>query len=320
MSHEFTRGVSRRKFLVSSGATGALALAGCLQETGGGSTDGGDGGQVIVKGSSTVFPISDSFAEAFMNETENINVTVDSTGSGGGFENHFCPGEAAINGASRPITDSETEQCTSNDVNPVEFEIAGDAVTVAVNNESDVDCITLDELSQIWREDGAERWSDVNSDWPDEEFRLFGPASTSGTYDWMNENVIGEEYNHTTEHQPTEEDEQIVQGIEGNPAAMGYFGYAYYKENSDAVKALEVDGGDGCTEPSLENAKDGSYPLARPLYIYVAESDLQRDPVYDFVEYYLERAGTDNVSEIGYVPASESQVQENLDKLEEVAG
>jgi phosphate transport system substrate-binding protein len=321
MSHESSREVSRRRFLVGAGATGAIGLAGCLQETDGGSTNNG-GGQVIVKGSSTVFPVSDAFAEAFIDETGDINVTVDSTGTGGGFENHFCPGEADINGASRPITEAEQSSCQDNGVNPVEFQIGGDALTVAVNNSADwVDCVTLDELSQIWREDGAEMWSDVRpEEWPDQEFQLYGPASTSGTYDWLSNNVIGEEYRHTTDHQPTEEDEQIVQGIEDNEASMGYFGYAYYSENSDAVKALEIDGGDGCTPPSLENATDGSYPLARPLYIYVAESALERDPVYNFVEFYLERAGTENVKDIGYVPASDSLVEENLNKLEEVAG
>jgi phosphate transport system substrate-binding protein len=337
MSQEFTRDVSRRTFLVSAGTTGALALAGCTQETGDGGDggsggsggsgssggDGGDGlsGEVIVKGSSTVFPISDSFAEAFMQEHDQVNVTVDSTGTGGGFANHFCPGTSDINGASRPIKKSEQEQCSSNDVEPVQFQVAGDAVTMAVNNDADwVDCITPEEMSQIWREDGAEMWSDVRDDWPDEEITLFGPASTSGTFDWFNENIIGSEYNHTTDHQPTEEDEQIVQGIRDNPYAMGYFGFAYYKSNSDLVKALSVDGGDGCTEPSLANAKDGSYPMARPLYIYVAESALQRDPVYEFVEFYIERAETENVQEIGYVPSSEEQREENLEKLADVTG
>jgi phosphate transport system substrate-binding protein len=320
MSSELTGNVSRREFIVGAGAAGALGLAGCLQETGG-STDNGGGGRVIVKGSSTVFQISDAFAETFI-EDEGVNVTVDSTGTGGGFKNHFCPGESDINGASRPITEEERSLCEDNGVEPVEFQVAGDALTVAVNNDADwVDCVTTEELSQIWREDGADQWSDVRPDeWPTEEFNLFGPASTSGTYDWMNENVIGSEYRHTAEHQATEEDEQIVQGISENEYAMGYFGYAYYNANSDTVKALEVDGGEGCTPPSLDNAKDGSYPLARPLFVYVAESALDRDPVYNFVEYYLEEAGTDRVSDIGYVPSAESQVEENLDRLEEVAG
>ena len=339
--------VSRRNFLVGTGAAGAVALAGCTQETGDGTDDGGDdsggggggdsgggggngggstdsnqlSGQVIIKGSSTVFPVSDTFAELFMEEHPDVNVTVDSTGSGGGFKNHFCPGESDINGASRPIKESEVEQCSSNDVEPVEFRIAGDALTMAVNNDADwVDCVTPDEMSQIWRDGGAEMWSDVRDDWPDQEFRLFGPSSASGTYDWFNENIIGSEYQHTAEHQPTEEDETIVRGIRDNTAGMGYFGYAYYSSNPEQVKALEVDGGQGCTPPGLDTAKDGSYPMARPLFIYASESSLQREEVYQFMRFYLENAETDTVSEIGYVPSSADRRDQNLAKLEEAAG
>jgi len=280
-------------------------------------------GEIIVKGSSTVFPISDRMAEEFMNEHPEVNVTVDSTGSGGGFENWFCPGDSDLNGASRPIKDSEVEMCSDNGVEPVEFEIAGDALTMAVNNDADwVDSITFDELSQIWREDGAQMWSDVRDEWPDEEFALYGPAETSGTYDWFNANVVGEDYNHTAQHQPTEEDEQIVQGIRDNPNAMGYFGYAYYKSNSDQVKAVEIaaEEGDEPSEPSLANAKDGSYPMARPLFIYAAKSSLERENFYQFMNFYLTQAETEIVQEIGYVPSSVDMRDSNLEKLDEAAG
>ncbi|GCF14522.1 phosphate ABC transporter substrate-binding protein [Haloarcula mannanilytica] len=262
-------------------------------------------------------------AEEFMSEHDGVNVTVDSTGSGGGFKNWFCPGDSDINGASRPITDGEIEQCSSNNVEPVEFEIAGDALTVAVNNDADwVDCLTFEELRQIWSEGGVTNWSDVRDEWPDMEIERYGPASTSGTFDYFNENVVGEDTKHTTEYQPTEEDETIVQGIRDNKGGMGYFGFAYYKSNSEAVKAVEIKNGDGgeCTPPSLANAKDGSYPLARPLYIYVAESALQDESVYEFVKFYLEQAETDVVQEIGYVPSSPEQRDKNLEKLAEIAG
>ncbi|WP_137684105.1 phosphate ABC transporter substrate-binding protein PstS family protein [Haloarcula mannanilytica] len=335
MTDSPTGGLSRRRFLAGSGSLGALALAGCVQNTrrdGDGSdssgSDGGSGsdgssGQVIIKGSSTVFPISDTMAEEFMSEHDGVNVTVDSTGSGGGFKNWFCPGDSDINGASRPITDGEIEQCSSNNVEPVEFEIAGDALTVAVNNDADwVDCLTFEELRQIWSEGGVTNWSDVRDEWPDMEIERYGPASTSGTFDYFNENVVGEDTKHTTEYQPTEEDETIVQGIRDNKGGMGYFGFAYYKSNSEAVKAVEIKNGDGgeCTPPSLANAKDGSYPLARPLYIYVAESALQDESVYEFVKFYLEQAETDVVQEIGYVPSSPEQRDKNLEKLAEIAG
>jgi len=347
MKHKSGRleGVSRRNFLITTGAVGALGLAGCTQDTGGGSGDGDDGssdgsdgngedgggssdggsdevsGEVVIKGSSTVFPVSDTMAELFMEEHPNVNVTVDSTGSGGGFENWFCPGDSDINGASRPIKDSEVEQCSSNDVNPIEFRIAGDALTMAVNNEADwVDCMTPDEMAMIWKDGGVTNWQEVRDDFPDQEITLFGPAETSGTFDWFNENVIGPDTKHTARHQPTEEDELIVQGIRDNPGGMGYFGFAYYNSNTDQVKALEVDGGQGCTPPSLTNAKDGSYPLARPLFVYVSESALQRDVVYEFMRFYLENVETDIVQDIGYVPSSTDLRDENLTKLDEAAG
>jgi len=308
--------VSRREFVAGVGATGALALAGCQDTTG----SGGLKGEVIIKGSSTVFPISDKMAEDFMEEHGNVNVTVDSTGTGGGFENHFCPGNSDLNGASRPIKDSEVEECNNNDVEPVEFEVAGDALTVAVNNNADwVDCMTFDELSQIWREDRVTMWSDVRDEWPDKEFNLFGPANTSGTYDWFNENVVGEEHGHTADHQSTEDDRQVVRGIQDNENAMGYFGYAYYSENSDQVKAVKIEAekGDGCTKPSLANAKDGSYPMARPLFIYASKDSLQREEVYEFMKFYLNNAETDVVQNIGYVPSSTELRDENLSKLED---
>ncbi|MGM0397817.1 MAG: PstS family phosphate ABC transporter substrate-binding protein [Halobacteriota archaeon] len=346
--------VSRRKFLVSSGAAGALALAGCTSNTdgddggddnggSGGDDNGGSGGDdndgsggddnggadtlsgsVVISGSSTVFPVSDAMAEMFMEEHPEVNVTVDSTGSGGGFENHFCPGDADINGASRPVKEGELDHCGENGVEAIEFHIASDALTMAVNNDADwVDSMTFDEMSQIWREDGAEKWSDIRDEWPDEPFELYGPASTSGTYDWFNENVIGPDHAHTAQHEPTEEDNLIVQGIKDSEYAMGYFGYAYYNENSDAVKAISVaaEEGDEPGAPSLQAAKEGTYPMARPLFIYGSEQSIQeKEQVYEFLDFYLEKAETEMVREIGYVPSSADMRDENLATLEDVAG
>jgi len=192
---------------------------------------------------------------------------------------------------------------------------------MAVNNDADwVDCMTFDELSQVWRKDGAQKWSDVRDDWPDEEFELFGPATTSGTYDWFNANVVGEEYDHTAQHEPTEEDNLIVQGIQDSENAMGYFGYAYYKSNSDAVKAVEVreTEDDPCGAPSLEAASEGTYPMARPLFIYPSESAIQRDVVYEFLNFYIEEAATSLVSDIGYVPSNDGMVEDNQNAIEDV--
>ncbi|MFC6718724.1 PstS family phosphate ABC transporter substrate-binding protein [Natrialbaceae archaeon GCM10025810] len=312
--------VSRRTFIAATGAAGILSVAGCTETESGG--DGGGGGEVIVTGSSTVFPISDTMAERFMEENDEINVTVDSTGSGGGFENNFCPGDSDINGASRPIKSEEEESCSGNDVNPIEFQIASDALTMAVSPDNNfVDQITYEEMAEIWKEDGAETWADVNSDWPDEEFVLFGPDTTSGTFDWFTENVVGEGGNHRDDYEPTEDDNTIVQGISDNEYAIGYFGYSYYAENEDRLKALEVsEDGDEFVAPSLEAAESGDYPMARPLFIYANEESIGDEPVYDFLEYYLDNSDASFIADdIGYVPSSSDQVDENLSTLEEHA-
>jgi phosphate transport system substrate-binding protein len=342
---EHTAVSSRRKLLVSAGTVGVAAFAGCVggSENGtnqnDGSEDNTDGnseqstedseeqnlsGDITITGSSTVYPVSVAMAEEFQKKHSDLTISVDSTGSGGGFKNHFCPGNSDINGASRPIKDSEKEQCSKNDVKPVEFNIAGDALTVAVNKEADwVDSLTFDELAQIWGPEGAQKWSDVRDEWPDEEFELYGPASTSGTFDWFTENVVGEPGAHRSDYEATEEDNIIVKGIEGSESAMGYFGFAYYKENKDRVKAVKIAEEDKseAVEPSLDNAKTGDYPMARPLFIYPAAKSIQeKTQVREFLRFYLEKAETDIVKQIGYVPSSEQQRDENLSKLEETAG
>ncbi len=332
------RRITRRKTVAALGSLGALSVAGCMggddedsdEDSGDGSSDDSDdgsgelSGEVVITGSSTVYPISNYMAEEFMGMQPDVNVTVDSTGSGGGFENHFCPGNSDINGASRPIQDGEIDHCSENGVTPVEFHIAGDALTVAVNNENDwVDCLTFEELSMIWREGGVGNWSEVRDGFPDETIEMFGPASTSGTYDWFVENVInwdGGDRNHTAEHEPTEEDNLIVQGIRDNPGGIGYFGYSYYGSNQDQVKALSVreTADDSCGAPGLQAAADGTYPMARPLFIYPSEEAMQRDEVESFLRFYFEEVGKSVISEeINYVPSSDQQVEDNVAKLEE---
>ncbi len=347
--HDGGRRITRRSTIAALAGAGALSLAGCFggddDGSGDGNADGSDDGsgddgsgddgsgddgsdeltgEVVITGSSTVYPISNYMAEEFMGMHPEVNVTVDSTGSGGGFENHFCPGNSDINGASREIQDSEVEHCGENDVSPVEFHIAGDALTMAVNNENDwVDCMTFEELSMIWREDGVDNWSEVRDEFPDEPIEMFGPASTSGTYDWFTANVInhdGGDRNHTAEHEPTEEDNLIVQGIQDNPGGIGYFGYSYYGSNEDQVKALEVRASedDECGAPGLQAAADGTYPMARPLFIYPSEEAMQREEVEAFLRFYFEEVSTDVIpEEINYVPSSDQQVEDNIAKLEE---
>jgi phosphate transport system substrate-binding protein len=329
-------GVSRRKFLISSGAVGALALAGCTENTGNsgggdGGSDGGDGGDggseelsgtINIAGSSTVFPLSEAVAAKFRKDHPNVEFNISSTGSGGGFSNHFCKGKTDFNNASRPIKDDEKQLCSDNGVEWHEVNVATDALTVVVNNEADwVDCITIDELKQIWEPNGATKWSDVNPDWPDEEFDLYGAASTSGTFDYFTEAIVGEDGAHRKDYSPTEEDAHIVQGVSGSKYGMGYFGFSYYYNNPDSVKALKIDNGDGCVEPSLETAKSGEYtPLARPLFTYPSKESLERPEVAAFAQFFVEQSANAELvaDQVGYVPNTEEDMQTQLDELNKV--
>jgi len=325
--HEDT--VSRRKFLLTSGAVGAAGLAGCTENEGGGGDGGGGGGggdgglsgTIDIAGSSTVFPLSTAMSERFTNEYDEVDINVQSTGSGGGFANQFCPGRTDFNNASRPIQSEEQEACEANDVTPVELTVATDALTVVVNNDADwVDSMTVEELAELWSaESRPETWQEVNAERPDEPLELYGPSDASGTYDYFIEAIIGEEGGHRQDYSATEQDRTIIQGVEGSETAIGYLGFAYYTENSDRVKALGIDDGDGPVEPSLENAKSGAYtPLARPLFTYAKQSALARDVVAEFARFWLENATSQEIvaGDVGYVPLNDEQQSEMLDRLE----
>ncbi|WP_049954355.1 PstS family phosphate ABC transporter substrate-binding protein [Halostagnicola larsenii] len=305
-------GINRRKFLAGASLAGVTGLSGCI------GTFAGAAKEVRIAGSSTVFPITSVISSSFSEDRNDVTVSISMTGTGGGFSNFFCPNMTDINNASREIADADIEQCAENSVEPVEFTIATDALTVVTHPEADwVDCVTVEELRELWREGGAQRWSDVRDEWPDEEIEFFGSATTSGTHEYFVEAIIGEEETHRTDYRGTERDRSIVQGVRGSQYSIGYFGFAYYDENPDQIKALGIDDGDGCVEPSLEAAMDGEYtPLSRNLYIYVAKESLERPEVQDFVRYYLERSSTDLVNEVGYVPVTEDVRDENLEKLD----
>lgn len=307
--------VSRRKLLLGAGAAGATALAGCS-----GGNGGGLSGSVKVAGSSTVYPISSAFAEEFQKKHSNVDISVSSTGTGAGFSNYFCVGKTDINDASRPIKDSEVQKCKSNDVNPVEFQIATDALTVVAHPEADfLDCLSFDELREIWGPGNPpQKWSDVRSEWPDKTMNLYGPSSASGTFDFFTEHVMGEEGKHRSDYQGTEKDNVIVQGVSGDKYAMGYLGFAYYVDNKDKLKGVPIKSPDSgnCVKPTFESAKAGKYPLSRPLFIYVAKESLKEKAVREFVEYYLKNSSSEIVRQVGYVPVTEETKQQNLDKFD----
>ncbi len=271
-------------------------------------------GSIKIAGSSTVYPVTVAMAEEFSKMHPQVEIPVQSTGSGGGFKNFFIPGKTAINNASRPIKDSELEAARENGIEPLEFQVGIDAVTIVVNKEFPADSITIEQLAQIWRpENPAQKWSDVDPSWPDIEIELYGPTSASGTFDFFTEEVVGEGGASRSDYQGTEQDNTIVQAVSGSKGASGYFGMAYYLENMDKVKALKVNG----VMPSIETAKAGEYVLSRPLFIYVAKNELARPEVREYVKFYLERTGGEIVKQVGYVPMTSADVEDYLAKFEE---
>jgi phosphate transport system substrate-binding protein len=295
----------------------ALFIAGCKGGQGGetpadGDDDGTDysglGGEIRIDGSSTVFPISEAVAEEF-GKVAGTRVNVAFSGTGGGFEK-FCRGETDISDASRPIKAEEVEACSGNGIDDVvEFQVAIDALTVMVHPDNDfVDCITVEELFAAFSSGGATTWADIRDGWPDETVNFFFPGTDSGTFDYFVEAIIEEVDEDAThrgggEHDTASEDDNILAlGIESDLNAIGYFGFAYFQEAGQALKAVAIDGGDGCVEPTFEAALDGSYkPLSRPLFIYTRESFLQDRPeVLGFIEFYLDNTDT-LVPEVGYV-------------------
>jgi phosphate transport system substrate-binding protein len=250
-----------------------------------------------------------------------VDISIQSTGSGGGFENFFCPGESDINNASRPIGEDEVQNCADNGVEAHEIIVATDALTVVINNENDwATEMTVDEISQIWGPEASagQTWADVNSSWPDEEIERFGAAETSGTFDYFTEVINGEEGAHTQDYEPTENDRTIVQGVTGSEYAIGYFGFSYYFNNPDAVTAVAVDNGDGPVEPSLETASSGEYtPLARPLFTYPSMSALSETHIAEFCRFFVEQSANEEVvaNQVGYVPRTQEQMEAALESL-----
>ncbi|KAF6510012.1 PstS family phosphate ABC transporter substrate-binding protein [Geobacillus sp. FSL K6-0789] len=274
-------------------------------------------GEVIMDGSSTVYPIAEAAAEEYMMEQPNVKVSVGASGTGGGFEK-FTKGETDFSNASRPIKEEEKQAAADNGIEFQEFQLAYDGLSVVVNKENDwVDYLTVDELKKMWTEDGTvKKWSDIRPGWPDEEIKFFSPGHDSGTYDYFDEVILeGKELVKTA--QLSEDDNILVRGVEGDQYAIGYFGYAYYLENKDKLKVVPIDGGNGPVEPTNETIETGKYtPLSRPLFTYVNVKSLKEKPqVYDYMEFLLETAG-DLAEEVGYVRLPEEKYKEQLETLE----
>ncbi len=283
------------------------------------STEAALSGEVVIDGSSTVFPLTSAAAELFQEQNPEVQVSVGQSGTGGGFEK-FCAGETDISDASRQIEEDEIAACEQNGVTQDEFSIANDGLTVIVSTENDwATCLTVEQLNAIWAPDSTvANWNQVDPSFPDEPLVLAGPGTDSGTFDYFTDVINGEEGASRTDYQASEDDNVIVQAVSGSPGGMGYLGYTYYEQNSDTLKALEVDSGSGCVAPSPETVQDGSYaPLGRQLFIYPSAEALERPEVEAFVSFYVE-----NVDEIveaaGFIGLNEEQktaLQEQFDAL-----
>jgi phosphate transport system substrate-binding protein len=290
-----------------------IGVAACGDDDESTADGGGDlSGSIRIDGSSTVAPLTEAIAEEFEAENSSVRVTVGTSGTGGGFEK-FCAGETDISDASRAIEPEEIAACKKNGVVNEEVRIATDALTVVVNPENPVNCLTVDQLSAVWGPDSdLSNWSQIPGlqEEFDEELALFGPGTDSGTFDYFTEEINGEEgasrkdYNNVGEN-----DNATVAGVSGAPGGLGYFGYSFYQENEDTLKALEIDGGKGCVSPSVETAQNDAYvPLSRPLFIYPSEAALQKPEVKAFVDFYL--ATVNELAEaVGFIPLTEEQLE-----------
>ena len=277
---------------------------------------------VTIDGSSTVYPVSEAFAEEFQIET-GVRVTVGISGTGGGFR-RFCRGETDVTGASRPISESEIELCEAAGIEFIELPIALDALAVIVHPQNDwVECMTTDELKTMWEPEAQDRidnWNDVRDEFPDQDLSLYGPGVDSGTYDYFTAAVVGIEHTSRGDFTATEDDNIIIQGVSTDVGALGFLGLAYVTENIGRVKPVAIERDDGtCVLPSVEAAREGSYqPLSRPLFMYInkAHADENED-VRNYVEFVFDpEFAVELVAEVGYVPLPEEAFEMGQAKFE----
>ena len=318
-------GSSRWRALGALAITAALPLAACGDDGGTGSGGGGGGGSlsgtIKIDGSSTVAPLSEAAAEGFQGENPGVRVTVGTSGTGGGFEK-FCAGETDISDASRPIDPDEKRVCEENGIEYQEVQVANDGLAVVVNKDNDwARCLTTDQLKTIWDKGSkVSSWKDVDPKFPDEELKLFGPGTDSGTFDYFTEAINGEEGRSRTNYSASEDDNVTVQGVSGSTGGIGYFGLSYAQENAENLKVVQVDGGSGCVTPEVDTVQSGEYkPLGRPLFIYPKSESLTKPEVKAYLDYFLENEPT-LTEQAQFVPLTEEQKTKADQTLKEIEG
>jgi phosphate transport system substrate-binding protein len=321
----------RKPFLVlGAAAVLSLSVAACGDDDdddsgSGGSSDTPTGlsGSISIDGSSTVQPFAEAAAELFAEENPDVQINVGAAGTSGGFEK-FCAGETDISDASRPIDPKEeVPVCEKEGVEYTEVQVANDGISYVSNPGLEISCLSVDQLKQLWETDKVTNYSELGDDadtgepLPDAEVSLYGPGTDSGTFDYFTDVINGEEGVSRKEYQPSEDDNVLVQGVEGDQNGSGYFGFSYYEQNADLLNLVSVDDGNGCVAPSAETIQSGEYsPLSRPLFMYPSAEALQKEEVAAFMQYIVDNY--DAIAEAALiVPMDDQQASDassNLDK------
>ena len=317
-----------RKLLVFA-VCGALALGAAAcgdddDDSGGGGGGGGGGdlsGTIRIDGSSTVAPFAQAAAEEFSASNPGVRVTVGTSGTGGGFEK-FCAGETDISDASRPIEPDEADVCKKNSITYSEVQVANDGIAVTTNPDMKVDCMTVAQLKQLWNKGSkVMKLSEIDPSFPSTTLKLFGPGTDSGTFDFFTEQINGEEGVSRTDYQPSEDDNVLVQGVEGEAGGLGYFGFSYYEQNQDKLNLVGVgESADSCVTPDAETIQSGEYkPLSRPLLMYPSGKAIKKPEVKAFMDYVNENY--DSIAEASQiVPMSQEQASKAKTDLTKAEG
>ena len=323
--------VIHNRFLPALAICGALAFgaAACGDDddgTASGSAsqqtaEGGElSGAISIDGSSTVFPFAEAAAELFNEEYPDVKITTGQSGTGGGFEK-FCAGETDISNASRPIKpDEEVPVCEKAGIEFSEVQVANDGIAVVTNQDLAVDCLTVDQLNEIWDKGSkVSSLADVDPALPDTELSLYGPGTDSGTFDFFTDEINGEEGVSREDYEASEDDNQLVTGVSGDEGGFGYFGFSYYEGAQDQLNLVGIDSGDGCVKPSNETIQNGSYkPLSRPIFMYPSAKAMQRPEVKAFMEFVI--ANQEPIAQaakiIALTPEQATKAQQALAKAE----
>ncbi|NIG66761.1 phosphate ABC transporter substrate-binding protein PstS family protein [Microbacterium sp. Be9] len=321
MKEAIVRKTTAKIFASTALVIGVLALSACGgqpsagESAGSGEGSGGLTGSVNTDGSSTVAPLTEAAADLFRDEEAGVNVSVATSGTGGGFKT-FCAGETDISNASRAIKDEEAAECEAAGIKYTEIIAANDGLSVVVNPENDwAEDLTVEQLNKIWgpeAEGEITNWNQVDSSFPDQAITLFGAGTDSGTFDYFTDAINGEEGAIRTDYSPSEDDNITIQGVAGDVGAIGFLGLSYVEENEGVIKAVAVDG----VMPSTETVQDGTYtPLGRPLFVYVNNASyVDKEPVKAFIDFYVANS-LDIAERALFVPLTEEQVTTAADEL-----